>query len=54
MLKLKSVELVHELRDLENDFVNVIIRDINGYGYTVVVTTSTNLLKIIKLSLDLK
>ena len=46
MLKIKSVELVHEVSDLENDFVDVIVRDITGYGYTMVVTTPTNLLKV--------
>jgi len=44
MLKIKSVELVHEVSDLESDFVDVIVRDINGYSYKMVVTTPTNLL----------
>jgi len=34
MLKIKSVELVHEVSDLENDFVDVIVRNITGYNYT--------------------
>ena len=43
----KLPELAHEVRGLENDFVDVIVRDITGYGYTMVVTISTNLLKVI-------
>jgi hypothetical protein len=31
---------------LENDFVDVIVRGITGYGYVMVVTTPTNLLKV--------
>ena len=42
---MKSVELAHEVSDLENDFVDVRVEDITGYGYTMVVTTPTNLLK---------
>ena len=37
--------LVHEVSALENGFVYVIVRDITGYGYTMVVTKPTNLLK---------
>ena len=29
-----------------NDFVDIIVRYINGYVYTMVVTTPTNLLKV--------
>ena len=43
MLKIKSVELAHEVSNLENDFVDVFVEDIIGYG--MVVTTPTNLLK---------
>ena len=39
-LKIKSVELVHEVIDLENDFVDVVVRD------TMAVITPTNLLKV--------
>ena len=39
--------LVHEVSDLENDFVDVIVGDITGYGYTMVVTTPTNILKVV-------
>ena len=46
MLKIKSVELVHEVRDFKNGFVDVIFRDITGYGYTMVVTKPTTLLKV--------
>jgi len=46
MLKIKSVKLAHKVSDLENDFVDVMIEDITGYGYTMVVTTPTNLLKV--------
>ena len=46
MLKIKSVELVHEVIDLENDFVDIIVWYITGYVYTMVVTTPTNLLKV--------
>tara|TARA_B100000768_G_scaffold74087_1_gene70862 strand:- start:1709 stop:1948 length:240 start_codon:yes stop_codon:yes gene_type:complete len=31
---------------LENDFVDVFVEDITGYVYTIVVTTPTNLLKV--------
>ena len=44
MLKIKSVELAHEVKVLENDFVDVMVRYITGYSYTMVVTTPTNLL----------
>lgn len=40
------LSLVHEVSDLENGFVDVIVRDITGYGYVMVVTTPTNLLKV--------
>lgn len=46
MLKIKSVELVREVIDLENDFVDIIVWYITGYGYTMAVTTPTNLLKV--------
>ena len=46
MLKIKSVELVREVIDLENDFVDIIVWYITGYGYTMVVTIPTNLLKV--------
>ena len=49
MLKIKSVELVHEIIDLENDFVDVLVRDITGYSYTMVVTTIANLLKVMNI-----
>ena len=45
MLKIKSVELAHEVSDLENYFVDVMVRGITNYGYPRVVTTPTNLLK---------
>ena len=38
--------LVHEVSALENDLVDVIITEITGYGYTMVLTTTTNLLKV--------
>ena len=44
MLEIKCVEIVHDVSDLENDFVEVIVRDISGYGYTMLVTTPTYLL----------
>ena len=31
---------------MENNFVDVVVRDIIDYGYTMVVTTPTNLLKV--------
>jgi len=31
---------------LENDFVDVMVQDITGYCYTIVVTKLTNLLKV--------
>ena len=31
---------------MKNDFVDVIVRDITGYGYTMVVTMPTNVLKV--------
>ena len=46
MLKIKSVELAHQVSDLENDFVDVMVQDITGYCYTIVVTKLTNLLKV--------
>ena len=39
-LKIKSVELVHEVIDLENDFVDVVVRD------TMAIITPTKLLKV--------
>ena len=39
MLKIKSIKPVHEVDDLENDFLDVIVKDITGYGYTVTVAT---------------
>ena len=48
MLKIKSVEFVHEISDLENDFVDVMVEDIIGYDYRIVVTAPTNLLKVMK------
>ena len=38
MLKIKSWTCMKS--DLENDFVDVMVRDITGYGYTM--TTTTN------------
>jgi hypothetical protein len=46
VLKIKSVELAHEVSDLENDFVDVMVDDISCYDYTIVVTTPTSLLKV--------
>ena len=42
-IKIESVELAYEVSDLENGFVDVMVEDISGYGYTVFVT---NLLKV--------
>ena len=42
----RIVLIVHEVSDLENDFVDVIVRDITGYGYAMVVNTPTSLLKV--------
>ena len=39
MLKIKSIKPVHEVDNLENDFLDVIVKDITGYGYTVTVAT---------------
>ena len=36
MLKIKSVELVHEVIDLENNFVDVVVRDIIGYEAMII------------------
>ena len=43
---MRSVELVHEFSDLENDFVNVIVTDTTCYSYIMFVTTLNDLLKL--------
>ena len=48
MLKIKSIKPVHEVDDLENDFLDVIVKDITGYGYTVTVATPNNSMNFYK------
>ena len=38
---------IHEVKDLENGFLALIVEDITSYGYTMVVTTSNNFIKFI-------
>ena len=46
MLKIVSVQFAHEVNDLKNDFLDVIVEDVTGYSYTVTVTTPDYLLKV--------
>ena len=45
MLQIRSIQIVDEIEDIENGFVDVVVCDVTGYGYTMVVTTPTALLK---------
>ena len=42
-MKIKSIEIVEEIRDLELDSLDVLVECENGYTYVVVVTTPTYL-----------
>ena len=46
MLKIVSVQFAHEVNDLKNDFLDVIVEDVTGYSYIVTVTTPDYLLKV--------
>ena len=43
-MRIKRIEFMHEITDVENGNVDVVVEDENGYTYVIVVGTSGDLL----------